>query len=98
MDLTSLVQHFWNFNEAGHGKGEHDGVGVCVKRDLSREELKYEGGAILKNNETIVQWWNSMMRLGNIGKSMVYIYFWLIHEPNIENLQDCCTLTTLQLN
>ena len=30
---------------------------------------------------------------GNTGKSMVSRYFWLIHEPNIETLQDFCTLT-----
>ena len=47
--MRSGVQNFWNFIEVGHGKGEHDGVGVCVKRALSREELKYEGGAILEN-------------------------------------------------
>ena len=86
------MQHFWNFIEVGHGKGEHNGVTTCVKKALSREELKYENGTILENAETIVQWCNSTMGLGNIGKYMVSRYFWLIHEPNIENLQDCCTL------
>ena len=33
------------------------------------------------------------MGLGNIGKSMVSRYFWLIHEPNIENFQDYYALT-----
>ena len=47
MNVTSGVQHFLNFIEARHGKGEHDGVGACVKRALTRDELKYEGGAIL---------------------------------------------------
>lgn len=93
MYLTSGVQNFWNFIEMGHGKVEYDGVGSCVKIALSREELKYEGGPILQNDETIVQWCNSMMGLGNAGKSMVSRYFWLIHEPNIENFQDFCSLT-----
>lgn len=84
--MTSGVHHFWNFIEAGHGKGEHDGARACVKRDLIREELKYKGGTILENVETIVQWCNSMMGLGNTGKSMVSTYFYLICEPNIENL------------
>ena len=91
--MTSGVQHFLNFIEVRHGKEENDGVGACVKRALSREELKYKGDTILENVETIVQWCNSMMGPGNIGKSMVSRYFWLIHEPNIENLQDCCKLT-----
>ena len=63
-----------------------------MKRALSREELKYEGGAILENDETIGQWCNSTMALGSTNKSMVSRYFWLIREPNIEKLQDCCTL------
>ena len=63
--MTSGVQHFWNFIEVGHGKGENDGVGACMKIALSREELKYEGGTILENAETIVQWCNSMMGRGN---------------------------------
>lgn len=93
MHVTSGVQHFWNFIKARHGKWEHDGAGEYVKRALSREELKYKGGAILENVETIVQWCNSIMGPGNTCKSMVSRYFWLICEPNIENLQDCCTLT-----
>jgi hypothetical protein len=52
--MTSGIQHFWNFMEARHGKGEHDGAGACVKRALAREELKYEGGAELINSQTIM--------------------------------------------
>ena len=54
-----------------------------MKRALSREEIKYEGGTILKNVETIVQWYNSMMGPSNKGKSMFSRYLWLICEPNI---------------
>ena len=32
------VPHMWNYFETGHGKGEHDGVGACVKTSLRREE------------------------------------------------------------
>ena len=64
---------------------------MCEKR-LNIEELKYEGGTILQSAETIVQWCNYMMGQGNTSKSMVSRYFWLIHEPNIKNLQDFCTL------
>ena len=34
------VPDMWNYFEAGHGKGEHDGVRSCVKIALRREELK----------------------------------------------------------
>ena len=80
------------FHWGGYGKGEHDDARACVKRALRREELKYEGGAILLNTETIVEWCNSTMGLGNTSKSMISRYFWLICEPNIENFQDCWTL------
>ena len=29
--LKTNIKHHWNFFEIGHGKGEHDGVGACVK-------------------------------------------------------------------
>ena len=44
----------WNFTETGHGKGEHNGVGECIKRALSHDELKYKDGAILKDARSIV--------------------------------------------
>ena len=28
------VRFLWNFFESGHGKGEHDGAGVCIKHVL----------------------------------------------------------------
>ena len=33
------VTFLWNFFESGHGKGEHDGVGACVKCALCQDEL-----------------------------------------------------------
>lgn len=35
------IQHIWSFFEDGHGKGEHDGSGACVKRALAKEQLKF---------------------------------------------------------
>ena len=78
------MPHFQNFIEAEHGKGEYDGARACLKRALSREELKYEGGTILQYAKIIVQQCNSIMGLGHIAKSIVSIYFWLICETNID--------------
>ena len=39
MQRLSRIKYMWNFTEVGHGKGEHDGVGTCIKRALAREEL-----------------------------------------------------------
>lgn len=49
------IQHVWSFLEAGHGKGEHDGVGACMKRDLSREKLKFKKKSKFKNEHEIVE-------------------------------------------
>ena len=41
----------WNFSTFGHGKGEHDGASVEVKRALTNEQSKFDG-ATLKMQET----------------------------------------------
>ena len=38
------MPHVWNYFETGHGKGEHDGAGACIKTALRREEMKFIGG------------------------------------------------------
>ena len=73
----------WNFIEAGHGKGEHDGVGTCIKRALAHEELNYKDGKILIDAKSIIQWCNATMGLGKEGESIVLIFFWLIDNINI---------------
>ena len=64
-----------NFIEAGHGKGEHNGAGACIKRVLAHEELKHKDGAILKDAKSIVQWCNTIMGPGKEGESMVRSFF-----------------------
>lgn len=54
MHKLTAIQHMWNFSEAGHEKGEHDGARACIKRALAREELKYKGNANLKDAKSIV--------------------------------------------
>jgi hypothetical protein len=40
MQKLCRIQYMWNFIEAGHGKGEHNGAGTYIKRALAHEELK----------------------------------------------------------
>ena len=54
--------------------------------------MKYEGGTVIEDAKSILQWCNSTVGPGHEGKSLVSRYFWLIHEDDIETLQDCCTL------
>lgn len=35
------VPYIWSFFEVGHGKGEHEGVGSCLKRALVKEKLMH---------------------------------------------------------
>jgi len=32
--IKTNIKHCWNYFETGHGKGEHDGVGACIKQAL----------------------------------------------------------------
>ena len=82
----------WNFTEAGHGKGEHNGAVPCIKRALPREELKCKDGAIVTDAKSIVQWCNATMGPGKEGESTVCRFFWLIDNTDIVPYEDCCTL------
>ena len=54
------MSHIWNYFEAGHGKGEHDGIGACIKKSIRREEMKFIG-ARLRDIASIVKWCASMI-------------------------------------
>ena len=49
------MPHIWIFFQSGHGKGEHDGVGACVKRALVKEQLKILGRELF-DARSIVYW------------------------------------------
>ena len=51
----------WNYFETGHGKGEHDGAGACVKTSIRREELKLSTISTIQNAQSIVRWCMSVM-------------------------------------
>ena len=50
----------YNYFETGHGKGEHDGAGACIKTALQREEMKFTS-ARLRDSASIVKWCASVM-------------------------------------
>ena len=47
MHIESGVPHIWSFFEFGHGKGEYDGAGACVKKTLVKEQLKISRADLL---------------------------------------------------
>ena len=64
--LTTLhkkynVPHIWNYFETGHGKGEHDGAGACIKTALRREEMRFTTNPHIRDAQSIVQWCSATM-------------------------------------
>ena len=60
LQIKYKVPHVWNYFETGHGKGEHDGAGACIKTALRREEMKFTSARLL-DAASIVQWCASFM-------------------------------------
>lgn len=55
----------WSFSEVGHGKGEHDRVGACVKRENAREKLKFVESAKFKDAHEIMNRCNRKLSIGS---------------------------------
>ena len=55
------MPHLWSYFEIGHGKGEHDGAGSCIKTTLRREQMKFTGTS-LQDAESIVKWCTTVMK------------------------------------
>lgn len=53
----------WNFFGSGHKKGEHDGVGVVVKRSLTHEKIKTDG-VMLRQAIDVVEFLTKTMSSG----------------------------------
>jgi hypothetical protein len=86
------IQHMWGFFEAIHGKGEHDGVGECVKRALAREQLKFEDAKKFRDAHAIVDWCNTKLSTRTSDNSIIQCFFWLVEENNILSQQECETI------
>ena len=54
-----------DFFESGHGKGEHDGVGACVKRALVKGQLKISAAELL-DACSIVDWYSLALSEGGL--------------------------------
>ena len=81
------------FFEVGHGKGEHDGVGVCMKTALCRKQLKFEEKAKFKNAHDILEWCNKYLYTGSSQNSTIRHLFYLVEEKNIFSRYDYDTIS-----
>ena len=65
------VCHTWIFFETRHGKGEHDGVGACVKHALRRYQMNHSASHLANSND-VVNWCKQNLshefneRMGNV--------------------------------
>ena len=62
------IKHIWNFFESGHGKGEHDGVGACIKRALRKYQMNYQGVRV-NDAHDVVEWCKTHFALDEVGTS-----------------------------
>ena len=62
------IKHIWNFFESGHGKGEHDGVGACIKCALQKYQMNYQGGHV-NDAHDIVEWGKTYFSLDEVRTS-----------------------------
>ena len=77
------VPHIWNDFENEHEKGEHDGVGACIKTALRRKEMKFTTIKVIQDAKTIIAWCSLVMGQGarrkeyqSSQKAHVHKYFW----------------------
>jgi hypothetical protein len=59
-------QMIWNYFASGHGKGEVDGVGALMKREVRTEQMKPDGEK-LQNAEEIVEFLKSRVQRIHAG-------------------------------
>ena len=52
---------YLNYFETGNGKGEHDGVGACIKIELRRQEMRFTNVSLVRYEKSIVEWCSSVM-------------------------------------
>ena len=89
----------WNFFCSGHGKGEHDGQGVVVKRALEHEQLKVDGTRLTCAADVIDFARKHLMSNGAVAvydkqKREVSRVFWEIKEGDVQRFPrfECKTI------
>jgi hypothetical protein len=55
------VPHIWNYFDIRNGKGEHDGVGTCIKNTLCRKQMRFTTIYLIQNAKSIVKWCSLVM-------------------------------------
>ena len=100
---ATSVSVMWSFFDTGHGKGEHDGAGACVKRALPRYQLQHDS-VRLRDVQHVSDWCRehigtsaaSSFRRRDAGE--VSRWFWTVSSSVIASIQsfDCRTVKGTQ--
>ena len=92
------MQCIWSFFESGHGKGDHDGAGACVKRALRRYQLCRDSQRF-RDARQVVDWCthhmgvDSSSSLSTVGARVVRRFFWYVDGADIDvSSGDCATV------
>jgi hypothetical protein len=58
------VPHIWNYFKSRNWKGEHDGVGTCIKRTLHNQEMNFTTTSLIQDEKSIFEWCSSVIGEG----------------------------------
>ena len=82
----------WSFFGSGHGKGEHDGVGVVIKHALTAKQLNVNG-IKLEDSHDVVEWLT--WKMGDDVKQRLFVEV-KVSDVDRTNAWDCQTLEGTQ--
>ena len=87
------IRHTWSFFESGHGKGEHDGAGACIKRALRRYQMRFDAD-MMRDAKSVVDWCTHNLCQDPNDRSDKFVrrFFWHITDIDREHAYTCKTV------
>jgi hypothetical protein len=96
-ELPTRCQMTWNYFAPGHGKGEVDGAGALLKRELSKEQIKPDAQRIQSANDVVLFLRgeaNKYYAAHDGARRRIQKHCWEIKQGDIDRLRpfDCLTM------
>lgn len=96
-ELVSGMSMTWNYFASGHGKGEVDGCGALLKREIRKEQVK-PNAIRIQNAHDVVEYMRSQSTKvhaahPNVRKE-VNLHFWEVKVDDVDRSlsYDCSTV------